>query len=776
LPKKRAPQAKGPAGRLPSKAEILDYLKEHPGDRDKRHLARAFGLRGQSRVALRDLLREMRQEGLIEGRTGRRTSEAGQLPPVTVLEVIALDSDGEVLARPATWEHEAPPPTIRLAAGPTRGQAPAPGELVLARLTRERDGDYSAQIIRRLQRQVQQLLGLYELGDEGGRLRPCDKKSRKDFALAPADAADAVPGDLVLAELLPQRRGRHFGLQSVRVIERLGDLNAPAALSLIAIHEHGLPQAFPAAAEAQAEAAEAAGPKGRKDLRHLPLITIDGADARDFDDAVFAAPDQDTDNPGGYHVVVAIADVAHYVRPGSALDREAKLRGNSAYFPDRVVPMLPEALSNGWCSLVPQEDRPCLAVEMWLDGEGAKRRHRFCRAIMRSRARLTYNQVQALNDGEDAAPEVEADVGEVIGSLYGAFACLSAARKQRGTLDLDLPERQVLLDEQGGVADIVVRERQDSHRLIEELMIAANVAAAEELERLRQPCMYRIHEPPDPEKLASLGEVLRSLGLSLPRGQVIRPGQLTALLHKVAGRPEADLVNEMVLRSQSQAVYGPENRGHFGLALRRYAHFTSPIRRYADLLVHRALITGLGLGKDGLGPQDAEAFAEIAVEISACERRAVLAERDTIDRFCAAFLANRVGHIVKGRIRGVTKFGLFVALDHSGADGLLLARDLVDDYYKFDPNAQALVGQRWGRSYRLGARLAVRIAEATPLTGAIRLELPDETDDERATTTGGEAPDAAGWHPIATSVETPPKPRTSRRRRTVRKSGKRNKS
>jgi len=776
LPKKRAPQAKRPAGRLPSKAEILEYLKEHPGDQDKRHIARAFNLRGQTRIALRDRLREMRQEGSIEGRSGRRYSEVGQLPPVTVLEVVALDPDGEVLARPATWEHEAPAPTIRLAAGRTRGQAPAPGELVLARLTREADGDYSAETIRRLQRQAQQLLGLYELGTEGGRLRPSDKKSKKDYALAPEDAADAKPGDLVLAEILPKRRGRHLGLQPVRVVERLGGFDDPAALSLIAIHDHGLPLVFPTAAVAEAESAKAAGPEGRKDLRHLPLITIDGADARDFDDAVYAAPDQDPQNAGGYHVVVAIADVAHYVRPGSALDREAKLRGNSAYFPDRVVPMLPEALSNGWCSLVPQEDRPCLAVEIWLDGEGEKRRHRFCRAIICSQARLTYDQVQAFQDGDGDPPGAAAEVKTAIGALYGAFGCLIAARERRGTLDLDLPERQVLLDDAGDVADIVVRERHDSHRLIEELMIAANVAAAEELERLSQPCMYRIHEPPDPEKLAALGEVLRSLGLSLALGQVIRPGQLTALLRKVAGRPEADIVNEMVLRSQSQAVYAPENRGHFGLALRRYAHFTSPIRRYADLLVHRALITGLRLGDDGLGPEEAGAFDEVAVEISACERRAVLAERDTVDRFCAAFLADRIGHVVKGRIRGVTRFGLFVTLAHSGADGLLLARDLVDDYYKFDPKAQALIGQRWGRSYRLGAHLTVRIVEATPLTGAIRLELPEGHDEEDATTANGAAPAPAAWHPLGRALETASQPKTSRRRRTARNSGKKNKS
>lgn len=717
-----------PAGRLPSKDEILAYLKEHPRDRDKRQLARVFKLRGADRVALRDMLREMRRDGLIEDKGRRRMSTPDHLPSVTVLRVTELDEDGDLLAKPAGSEDDDQAPLIILAKGSARTKAPSQGDLILARLSRQDDGSYRAQIIRVLDHQVRRVLGLYEVGPAGGRLRPCDKKARDDYLLAKENAAGAEPGELVLTELLPKPRGRQLGLRAVKVIERLGGFSAPGAFSLIAIHEQGLPNVFPAQALAEAKAAKAAPLKGREDLRKLPLITIDGADARDFDDAVYAAADDDPANPGGHHVVVAIADVAHYVRPGSALDREARHRGNSTYFPDRVVPMLPEALSNGWCSLVPDEDRSCLGVEMWFDAVGNKTRHRFFRALMRSAARTTYEQVQAIQDKvqdkavDDASPELR----QRVAALYAAFASLNEARDRRGTLDLDLPERQVILDEAGQISDIATRVRHDSHRLIEEFMIAANVAAAEELERRSQPCMYRVHEPPDPEKLAALREVLRGFDLSLPPGQVLRPKQLTALLHKVADHPGAALVNEMVLRSQSQAVYAPDNQGHFGLALRRYAHFTSPIRRYADLLVHRGLISGLGLGNDGLGPDDGAAFEEIGAEISACERRAAVAERSTVDRFCAAFLADRIGEAAAGRIRGVTRFGLFVNLDHSGADGLLLAKDLADDYYRFDEKAQALIGERWGRSYRLGQPIAVKIIEASPISGSIRLSLDED--------------------------------------------------
>jgi ribonuclease R len=604
------------------------------------------------------------------------------------------------------------------------------GERALVRLNRGEDDTYEAHVIRKLDRQPQRVLGVYEIGKEGGRLRPTDRRAKKDFVLRAADAGGAAPGELVLAEILPARRQRDsLGLRSVRVLERLGQGNDPRSLSLITLHEHGLISEFPDKAVAEAEAATAAPLGRRQDLRDIPLVTIDGADARDFDDAVFAEPDDDPKNPGGWHLLVAIADVAHYVRTDSALDRSAYARGNSTYFPDRVLPMLPTALSNGWCSLNPREDRPCMAVHLWIDAAGNEVRHRFVRGLMRSAARLTYEEVQAARDGApggDNGPVLEA----VLPGLYGAFAALLAARHARGTLELDLPERKIRLAADGRVAAIEARTRLDSHRLIEEFMIAANVAAAKELERLRQPCMYRVHDKPDPLRLAALAEVLRDLGLRFNASQVVRPRTLTQLLTGVAGKPEAPLVNDLILRAQSQAIYSPGNLGHFGLALTHYAHFTSPIRRYADLLVHRALVSGLKLGDDGLPPGAEHLFEEMGGHISSTERSSAAAERDAVDRFTAAFLQDRVGARFYGRVNGVTRFGLFVTLDDTGADGLIPISTLPNDFYHHVEARHALEGQRWGRVYRLGDRLRVRLVEAEPMTGGLILALDEPEDGE----------------------------------------------
>jgi ribonuclease R len=732
-PKRKAP--------FPSRQQVLDYIAENPRASGKRDIARAFGLSGEDRLALRDLLRDLKAEGLLESKPRRGSRGAGHLPSVTVIEVLDVDEDGDLVARPATWEAEAEPPRIRLR--PPHGRAGAAltiGDRVLARLEREAENLYSARAIRRLDRAPKRVIGLYRTGPEGGRIRPAEKRLQKELQVSDRDAGDAKPGDLVLAEMLPSGRGPRLGLKRARVIQRLGAFDDPQAFSLIALHEQSIPYVFPEEVLTEAAAAGPADEAGREDLRHLPLVTIDGADARDFDDAVYAEPDDDPKNADGWRVLVAIADVAHYVRADSPLDREAFRRGNSVYFPDRVVPMLPEALSNGWCSLKPEEDRPCLAVWMTLDRDGKKLRHRFLRGLMRSAARLTYETVQGIKDGTTPAPSPV--VAELIAPLYGAFTALLTAREQRGTLDLDLPERQVILDPAGKLRDIRLRPRLDSHRLIEEFMIAANVAAAEELERRRRPCMYRIHEPPDPVKLAALGDVLRGFGLRLPSGGTIKPKALTGLLHKVAGRPEGAIINQMILRAQSQAYYGPRNAGHFGLALARYAHFTSPIRRYADLLVHRALTAEVG--------DDAEdAFEEAGQHISFTERRAVSAERDTVDRFTAAFLAERIGEIVDGTVSGVVRFGLFVTLEPSGGDGLLSVFDLPDDRYHLHPKSQSLEGLRWGRRFMLGDRLRVRILEAEAVSGTIRLALAGDADEDAPD--AEEAPDRSaesGWHPL----------------------------
>jgi len=736
---------------FPSKAQVLAFIRESPSPVGKREIARAFRLRGDQRIELKALLKELKQDGLLEPHEKRKVARPGALPAVAVLEVSAVDPDGELLARPVVWHRDEAPPTIYLASERRGRTALGPGERVLARLTRLPDGTYEGQPIRVLGGAPKRLLGLYDPDSDGGRLHPTDRRAKSDFRLAPADAGEAVAGDLVLVEVKPHHQ--RLALRDVRVVERLGPMDSPKTLSLISIHEHGLPTVF--TSEALAEAADAGPVKlgKRRDLRQIPLVTIDGADARDFDDAVWAEIDSDPANPGGWHLLVAIADVAHYVRPGSALDRAALERGNSAYFPDRVVPMLPEALSNGWCSLRPDEERPVLAAHLWLDRNGQLLRHKFERGLMRSVARLTYNQVQAAYDGmPDDLAEPLLDL--VIRPLYGAYQALAKARAARGTLDLDLPEQQIVIGDDGTVEAIETRARLDSHRLIEEFMIAANVAAAETLEERRQPCLYRVHDAPDPQKIEALRQVLETFGLRLARGQVIRPRLFAQILDKVAGEAHAPLVSDLILRSQSQAAYAPGNLGHFGLALPRYAHFTSPIRRYADLMVHRALITGLALGAGALEPEDGARFEEIGQQISATERRAQAAEREAVDRFTAVFLKDRLGTIVQGRITGVTRFGLFVLLSDTGADGLVPISTLPQDFYDHRAEEHRLVGRRWGRSYRLGDQVQARLVEANPLTGGLILQLVTESDSRDSSQSGDPETGPGGWDPLRTAQET----------------------
>jgi ribonuclease R len=585
----------------------------------------------------------------------------------------------------------------------------APGERVLAHLKPAGPGRYEGRTVRRVAETPGRVLGVYQ----HGRIVPTDRRAKAEWVVPPGEEGGAKPGEIVLAEPLPHHR---LGLKPARIIERLGAMGDARSVSLIVIHAHDIPQEFPSAALDEAERADATPLGRRTDLRDTPLVTIDGEDARDFDDAVFAEPDG-----AGFRLIVAIADVAHYVRPGSALDHAARSRGNSVYFPDRVVPMLPEALSNGWCSLRPKEDRGCLFVELHIDVHGRKTAHRFGRGLMRSAARLTYEGVQRAHDtGADRYAH-----------LFAAYRTLLAARTARGTLDLDLPERRIVLDSDGGVRDVAPRPRLNSHRLIEEFMVLANVAAAEELERRHQPAMYRIHAPPSDEKLASLRDFLHGFGISLPPGDQVHPRDLDRVLRRVAGTPEALLVNQVMLRSQSQAEYSPDNIGHFGLALPRYAHFTSPIRRYADLLVHRALIRGLRLGDGALDTDEAARFPDTALHITSTERRAQLAERDAIDRYLAAYMADKVGANFAARISGVTRFGLFVTVIESGASGLVPVRSLPDDFWQHDEREQTLTGRRTRLAFRLAQEVDVRLAEASPVTGGLVFHILQGVPDRR---------------------------------------------
>ena len=699
------------ASPFPSAEAVRAFIAASPGRVGKREISKHFNLTIEHRHELRALLKSLSEKGDVAPAGHRRFTPPGRLPEAMVVQIIGIDHDGEATARPVGWQGDGPPPLVLMAPEAKGRPALAPGERVMARLRPIGAGKYEGRTLKRLTDAPGRILGIFRLTPKGARIEPTDKRVKAEWVVPAGEENGAEPGEIVLANPLPTMG---LGLKPVRIVERLGKLGDARAVSLLVIAMHDIPTEFTPDAVAEARRAKAitlTARSKRDDLRDVPLITIDGADARDFDDAVYAEPVAE-----GFRLIVAIADVAHYVRPDSALDRNAWLRGNSCYFPDRVVPMLPEELSNGWCSLKPDEDRGCLYVEMIIDKQGQKLRHRFGRGLMRSAARLTYEQVQ---EAQDAGTETHLPLP----TLYAAFRALLGARVARGTLDLDLPERKVVLGEDGKVASIAPRSRLDSHRLIEEFMVLANVCAAEELERLVRPCMYRVHAPPSDEKLDNLRTFLRQFDISLPPGNQIHPRDIDNVLKKVAGRAEAPMVNEVVLRSQSQAEYSPENVGHFGLALARYAHFTSPIRRYADLLVHRALIAGLKLGPDGLTGEEIARFADSAEHITATERRATLAERDAVDRYLAAFMADKQGVVFQARISGVARFGLFVTVIENGASGLVPMASLPDDYWMFDEATQTLSGRRSRHVYHLADVVEARLSEASPLTGGLIFHL-----------------------------------------------------
>ncbi len=713
--------------RLPSREELVAFIRERSGKVGVREIARAFGAKNADRAALNRMLRELANAGSIDRRR-KRLHHAGTMPPIVLADITGRDADGELLARPTEWDEEAHgvAPVIRIVT-PRRarpGEVAGVGDRALIRIERTNDEETSGRVIKLIDRAKQRTLGVFRgLPGGAGRLVPIDKKQLgRELSIAANATAGAVDGDLVAVEVA--RHGR-LGIPAATVVERLGSLKSERAVSLIAIHAHDIPHVFPRAVLDEADAARAASLGGRQDSRedwrHVPLVTIDPPDAKDHDDAVHAAADPDPKNPGGHIVTVAIADVAHYVRPGSALDREAVKRGNSVYFPDRVVPMLPERISNDLCSLRPNEDRAALAVRMVIGADGRKRAHTFHRVLMRSAARLSYEQAQFAVTGrpdEITEPIVE----KILEPLYTAYRTVARARDARGPLDLDIPERKIVLKSDGTVDRVIMPQRLEAHRLIEEFMILANVAAAETCERANAALIYRVHDEPSPEKLSALREFLATLDISLPKGGTLRPDGFNTILARVKSRDVERLVNEVVLRTQAQAEYAAENYGHFGLNLRRYAHFTSPIRRYADLVVHRSLIRAVKLGADGLPDgTDARALAEIAAAISATERRAMKAERETADRLIAHFLADRVGATFDGHISGVTRAGLFVELDETGADGFIPARTIGDEYFRFHEAGRAFVGR--AVTHRLGDPVTVVLVEAAPVAGALRFKL-----------------------------------------------------
>jgi ribonuclease R len=751
---------------LPSRKQILDFIASSDQPAGKREIARAFGLSGQEKIDLKRLLKDMADEGLIDSSPGRAFHQAGGVPKVTVLRVQVVDDGGSVWAVPEQWHAQTPPPRLRVMVRGRKG-ALGIGDRVLCR-TEEKGQGLIAHPMKKLARSAELALGVVK--QEGTRfwLSPVDKRERRELFIA--DLKDAEVGDLVLCEVT----GRPPRV-SARVDAVLGDPFAPRSFSLIAIHKHGLRHEFAEEAIDEAHrfsklpilskkgrwpsAAGGGDPRDlqsstvghhdrsphrsgedlREDLTHLPIVAIDPEDARDHDDAIWA----EADGEGGWNAIVAIADVSFYVRPGSELDREARARGNSVYFPDRVVPMLPEELSADICSLKAGEDRAAMACHLKVGREGNLKSWRFTRAKVRIAANIAYEDAQAAIDSSEEErvevsspvcwmPEVEGPVppelvDKALKPLWSCWRALFAARQKRDPLELDLPERRVMLDEKGRITSIGSRDRLDAHRLVEDFMIAANVAAARALEAKKAPVMYRVHESPSREKLAALKDYLATFGIEFAMGQVIKPGTFNRVIERIGGADGREEIMEQLLRTQMQARYAPERLGHFGLALATYAHFTSPIRRYADLLVHRSLVSAYKLGDGGLTSGEEERFEQIGEQISMLERRAMEAERETIDRYVAAFLADQVGQMVECRITGVQPFGFFAAVDDLGGDGLLLAKDLGQEYFRYDEAARALVGDETGETYRVGQRLTLRLAEANPISGSLRFELPEES-------------------------------------------------
>ena len=678
-----------------------------------------LGTKGDEKIHLKRVLKELEADDAIDGTRKRGYRRHGELPEIVALEITGHDPDGELLARPQAWDVDDDPPRILVLPGREASEtAIGIGDHLLARLSRTAEG-YEARVLKRLGASAHRVLGVLRTVAGKTLIAPIDRKSRSELLVEARDRHGAEENELVLAAPLS---GRSSGHLRARVIERLGSLNAPKAVSLIAIHAHGIPTEFPPDAVREAEEMQPFDRLGRTDLRNYPLVTIDPDDARDHDDAVWAQSDPDNSNRGGHIAIVAIADVACYVRSGAALDREAYKRGNSVYFPDRVVPMLPERLSADLCSLKEGVERPCLAVRMVFDRHGRKRHHEFLRGTMRSAARLTYSQAQRAFDGGNV-PGLSDQAVRALDGLWSCYQTLIVARQKRAPLDLDLPERRIAIGDDGQVKSIAFRERLESMRLVEEFMVLANVAAAESLERARSPLIYRVHEHPSKEKIQSFADYLRTIGMSFAKGQVVKPVVFNRVLAQAKGSPHEHVLNDVVLRTQAQAVYAPENVGHFGLNLTRYAHFTSPIRRYADLTVHRALIRCTRAGKDGASDRELARLGEISDHISQMERRAMAAERDSNDRYVAAFMEDRVGENFDARITGVTRFGLFVRLADTGAEGLVPMRALGTEFFRHDEPRHALIGQRTNTIYKLGDIVPVRLAEAAPLTGGLRFDL-----------------------------------------------------
>ncbi|WP_435305448.1 ribonuclease R [Pseudoxanthomonas sp. LjRoot125] len=690
---------------IASREAILGFLEAAEGPQTAEEIAGPLGLDAPDRFdALSKRLGAMVRDGqLVQNRRGG-------FAPVQHTDLIAgtviANPDGFGFLRPDTGGGD------DLFLPPYEMRKVMHGDRALANVTGiDRRGRREGSIARVLERGVTRLIGRFGFEVGIAYVAPDDKRIQRNVQIPQDATGGARDGQLVVVELTqaPDARRPPIG----KVIAVLGDSLTPSLVVEAAIHGHNLPHEFPQEVLDEATAVplvvEPAMIGDRVDLRSTPLVTIDGEDAKDFDDAVYCEPTRD-----GFRLIVAIADVSHYVRPGTPLDDEAQKRATSVYFPGFVVPMLPETLSNGICSLNPKVDRMTFVCDMHVNRDGEVTQSKFYEAVMNSHARLTYTQVwKAVGENDEDTRAQIAAVLPHVERLYQLYHVLAKARATRGAIEFESSEVRFVLDNRGEVTQAGMLVRNDAHKLIEECMIAANVEAAKYLLAAHIPAPYRIHDKPPETKYADLLEFLKEFKLSMPSWGKVQPKDFTQLLKKVRERPDAALLESVLLRSQSLAVYAPENVGHFGLALAAYAHFTSPIRRYPDLLVHRAIKHGLTKQKPDAFQYSSRDMAALALQCSERERRADEAEREVDERYRAAWMEKHVGGQFDGVISGVTSFGLFVELDESKVNGLVHVTQLPQDYYHFDPTRKTLSGERRGLSYRLGDRVRIIVLKAS---------------------------------------------------------------
>ena len=721
-----------PSGKLPTAAEVIQFLAKLEGQpASKREIAKHFRIKGQeARVDLKFLLKEMLLDGQIENDKAKtfrllteKSTEAGA--ESIRLNVTGKNEDGELLCEPVNENLKDDYPTIVL---DTQSNADI-GDVVIANLHPMNDGEFLATITQKEKKEEKEpstIMGVYRERVNGPNAFMALSKelSKIDFAVPNLPKGLKIKDGAVVNVKAGKRP--QFGPTPVEIIEVISDELKGTEIA-IGIRNHELPHQFPDDMLAYTEKLKSISEedlKDREDIRHIPIVTIDGEDAKDFDDAVWAEPWESDKVKGGFHIIVAIADVAHYVKEGSPLDKEAFVRGNSVYFPGYVIPMLPEKLSNDLCSLRPHEDRPTMVCHMWIDADGKLKKHKFTRAVIHSHARLTYNQVQQALNGD--VPEVVKPVMEsTIAPLYMAFKALLKNRSKRGALDLDVPETVIMMDDAGEITTLEKRSRFESHQLIEEMMVLANVAAASELQTKGAPCLYRIHPEPSELKLDALKLSMKDFGLRLEGN--ISPLAIQKTLNN-ARDENKDALYMTVLRSLEQARYDPENVGHFGLALERYAHFTSPIRRYSDLIVHRSLIHNLRLAgfKQIEQPKN---LINVADHLCITERRAQKAEWEVKDRLTVRYYSEYVGNKFKARITTLTKFGMFLSIDDGAAEGMMPYRFMNDDHYIYNEQKNSLFGKRTKRTIKVGHTMVVKLVEADAVTGRLTFA-PEGTKEE----------------------------------------------